>query len=101
VEANRAVDCRGLHLVGNFRASMLIGEIHSDFTVIEADDEIMTALENQLGMGWTRELGRFEIDLRAVWETQFWLNDTFADDIFGFGSNFALSGFVIGAEIRR
>jgi hypothetical protein len=65
-----------------------------------ADDEIMTVLENQLGVGWTRDFRRVSLDLRGVWETQFWLNDSFADDFFGFGSNFALSGLVLSAQLR-
>jgi len=101
LEAVRDIGCRGLHLVGNFRASLLMGEIHDQTDVtVGADDEIMTVLESQLGVGWTREMGRAALDLHAVWETQFWLNDTFADDFLGFGSNFALSGAVISAQVR-
>ena len=57
------------------------------------DDESMVILENQLGIGWKR--GSF--DARAVWETQFWLNDTIADDFPGIGTNITFSGLALRA----
>jgi len=88
---------------------ILIGEIRDPADLIGApvgmldtvDDDITTVLESQLGVGWSRVGSRGELHLRALWETQFWLNDTFADDALGFASNLGLGGVTIGAEFRR
>jgi hypothetical protein len=100
LEARRQAPCRGLYLVGNLRSSMLMGRIaNPDFLLLtptEIEDEITLVLENQLGVGWTRGV----VNLRAVWETQFWLNDTYADDFFGFGTNFTFTGLALQAEVR-
>ena len=99
--AQREVGNRGLYLVGNFRASFLIGEIH-ETTVIDGligDDELTSVFESQLGVGWSRCMGRAMLDVRALWETQFWMNDTFNDDV-GFGSNLGLSGATLSAGVR-
>ena len=104
VEATRCIGSRGFNIVGNFRGSLLGGEIQNPAGVVAGpptiDDELMTILESQMGLGWTRELRSVELHLRAVVEMQFWLNDTFADSIVGIGSNQGLLGGTFGAEVR-
>ncbi|MDA1053390.1 MAG: Lpg1974 family pore-forming outer membrane protein [Planctomycetota bacterium] len=111
IEAQREVGSRGLYLVGNARSSMLIGKIHNPADNLgfafgggsvapTVDDEITVVLENQLGVGWTRELRRADLDLRLLWETQFWMNDTFADEFNGVGSNLAFSGLTVSTTLR-
>jgi len=112
LQASRQVGSRGLSLIGNLRGSLLIGEIRDAGGLIAApligdtvDDEIATVLESQLGVGWVREMGMGELHVRALWETQFWLNDTFANDVVtpagGAASNLALSGATLAVEFRR
>lgn len=99
IEADRRVGCRGLHLIGNFRGSMLFGDV--DFFEAPMEDELMTVLDNQLGIGWERSMGRATLDIRAVWESQFWLNNAFADTFFGLGSNVGFTGPTVAIELRR
>lgn len=108
LEATRDVGCRGLYLVGNFRASLLVGRIANPnaaaFGGIAAGtaiyDEITTTLENQLGLGYAREMGCYELDLRLLWETQFWLNDTYNDSTNGLGSNLGFNGVTASVGIN-
>ena len=82
-EATRSVGCRGFYLVGNTRGSLLIGEIRNPAGIIGGprvlNDELATVLEAQLGLGWIRETGWGELNLRAVAEAQGWFNDNLAD----------------------
>ena len=117
LEAQYDVGSRGLYLVGNGRASVLFGDIYGlsggGGDLIRAPQDIIMGpggnvitgettciLENQLGIGWEKECGRGVLDLRCVWETQFWMNDTFADDANGIGSNFAFNGLTFASELR-
>jgi len=112
LQASHDVGSRGLSLIGNLRGSLLIGEIHDNGIPVipkgpggQIDDEITTVLESQLGVGWTR-CGRLgELSIRALWETQFWLNDTLANPYTtapgGIGSNLALSGLTVGVQVVR
>ena len=99
LEAERKIGCRGLRLIGNFRGSMLFGD--DDFFGTTVDDELMGVLDNQLGIGWNRRLGRSVVDVRAVWESQFWLNNALSDTVFGFGSNLGFTGPTVAVELRR
>lgn len=109
LQASRDVGSRGVYLIGNLRASLLIGEIHQPNGLVVpgrdlADDEIMTVLESQLGAGWSREAMCGEFHVRALWETQFWMNDTWANPPGapdGIGTNLALSGATFAVEYRR
>ena len=112
IEVSREIGDRGLHLIGNLRASLLIGEIRDSGANIAApligdtvDDEITTVLESQLGVGYTRETGAGQLSLRLLWETQFWLNDTYANDVVtpagGAASNLGLGGATVAMEFRR
>ncbi len=112
LQASRDIGSRGFHLIGNVRGSFLMGEIHDPADLIAApvvgdtvDDEITTVLESQLGIGWSRCTGLGLLSVRALWETQFWVNDTLANDIVtpggGAASNLALSGATFAVELRR
>lgn len=94
LEAQRHFGDRGLYLIGNFRGSQLFGQISNNNNGPITDDELYTVLESQLGLGWSRQMNRGILDLRAVWENQSWLNDNFP------GSNFGFTGFTLGAQVR-
>ncbi len=104
LEATREFGTRGFYLVGNARGSLLIGRIVNPAGILGGppvlNDELTTMLEGQLGIGWARELGRGELHVRALWETQFLFNDTFADPFVGLGSDLGLSGITFGVEYR-
>ena len=57
-------------------------------------------LESQLGIGWAREMGQFELHLRALYEIQFWMNDSLADPFVGIGSHLGMAGATFAAEVR-
>lgn len=115
IQANRRVGGRGFYLLGNFRTSLLMGDIDyrfmsravfeeelefSSMEEFDIEDELVVVLENQLGFGWNRSGENADLDLRCVWETQFWLNDTFANYSFGgLGSNLGLSGPTVAAIV--
>ena len=111
LEARRDFGCRGLYFIGNARTSLLMGEIRDRGGLIAApligntvEDEIALGIESQLGIGWSREMGAFELHIRGLWETQFWFNGTFANDVVtpagGAATNLGLSGLTIATEIR-
>ncbi len=93
LEAVRHFGDRGLYLIGNGRTSLLFGDINDGGTVFE--DDIVTVLESQLGVGYSRNLDRATLTLRTVWETQFWLNDSF----FG-GADLGFAGPTSSIELR-
>jgi hypothetical protein len=95
LETTRAFGDRNLFLIGNFRASL----ISSDLGVSGrySEDEIVTILENQLGVGYSRDLCQGTLVLKTVWETQFWLNDTMSNET---GSNIGFSGPTTSVEYR-
>lgn len=97
LEAERAIGCGGLHLIGEFRGSMLFGDV--DFFGATVEDELTTVLENQLGIGWNRRVGGATLDVRAVWESQFWLNNAFADALFGLGTNLGFTGPTVSVAL--
>jgi len=98
-EADRKIVCGGLRLIGNVRGSMLFGDV--DYFEAPVEDELMTVLENQLGIGWSRCVWGTTLDVRAVWESQFWLNNFFADTLFGMGTNIGFTGPTVAFELRR
>lgn len=101
LEATRDVGCRGLYLIGNFRTSILYGELGGPAAGFQAaDDETAIVLENQLGVGWSREYGRGLLNVRGVWESQYWYNNSLGDDVFGFSSALAFSGPTASVEFR-
>lgn len=106
LEGRRRLGTTGLALMGNVRGSLLMGEIRNASILPTMPqgtikDEIAQIFENQLGVVWTRALGHsWQLELKTAWETQFWLNDTLADDAMGFGSNLAFTGPTIAVELK-
>lgn len=97
-QADRKLGCRGLHVIGNFRASLLFGD--ANFFGDTAEGELSTVFDTQLGLGWRRPLGSATLDLRAVWESQVWQNNAMADTIIGLGTNQGFTGPTVAAELR-
>ncbi|HUG66596.1 MAG TPA: Lpg1974 family pore-forming outer membrane protein [Pirellulaceae bacterium] len=101
LEATRGIGSRGLYLIGNFRASMLYGDIVVPGGGFQAaHDETTLVFENQLGVGWSREYGRGVLNVRGVWESQYWFNNSLGDDVFGFSSALAFAGPTASVEFR-
>ena len=105
LNAEHALGDTSFSFFGSVRASFLMGSIKNSALLInmpraEIKDEMAQVYQNQLGVAWQPELSdRFGISVRAAWETQFWLNETFSDDSFGIGSNLSLTGPMVSAEI--
>lgn len=105
LDARRRLKDSGLTIFGTLGASFLLGEIHNSgptagLAVGSVEDEILQVFSNQLGVSWLMaESDSLKMEVRAAWETQFWVNDTLADDFFGIGSNLALSGPAVQLEI--
>jgi hypothetical protein len=64
IQADREIGSRGIHLIGNVRASLLMGQITNPAdvanrfqTIPSTHDDLTTVLESQLGIGWERETG--------------------------------------------
>lgn len=102
LEARRNLGRRGFYLLGNLRTSVLLGDVHSTDFFGNVEGEAMFVLENQLGMGWSREIGMGELNIRSTWETQYWHNSSFGDDVYGYpiSSNLALGGPTFAIELR-
>jgi len=102
VEGRRRLGGSAFSLYGNVRGSALFGTIanKSLFTSMPASNiqgEVMGVAENQLGITWDRVTKNgLVIEARAVWETQYWMNNTFSDDTYGIGTNLGLIGPTIG-----
>lgn len=75
LEARRNLGRRGFYLLGNLRTSVLVGDVKASGGGLDSEDETMIVLENQLGLGWSRDVGRGELNIRSAWETQFWHNN--------------------------
>ncbi|MCP4788372.1 MAG: hypothetical protein GY878_33095 [Fuerstiella sp.] len=105
LNAEHAMGDTNLSFFGSVRASFLMGSINNSALLInmpraEIKDEMAQVYQNQLGVVWQPKLsGRVDIAVRAAWETQFWLNETFSDDSFGIGSNLSLTGPMVSAEL--
>ena len=56
---------------------------------------------NQLGVAGrlTERDADLQVEVRAAWETQFWLNNTLSDDVYGIGTNLALTGPGVALEL--
>jgi hypothetical protein len=102
LEATRAFGDHNLYLIGNARTSLLIGDWRNSQVLgfANLDDDLTTVFESQLGVGYTCQLNRATLNIRTVWETQFWMNDTIADDLFGAGSNLAFAGPTSTLELK-
>ena len=95
LEGTRCIGDRGFYVVGNARAATLFGEFFLGGVTI--DDDLTAILENQLGIGWKRELGRVDLNIRALWESQIWLNPMLAG---AGGTNWGFTGPTLGVEAR-
>ncbi|GAG04457.1 unnamed protein product, partial [marine sediment metagenome] len=73
----------------------------AQFAVVgtSVSDDIVTVFESQLGLGFSRDLGFATLNLRTVWETQIWMNDTLADSA-NAGSNIGFGGPTSSVELR-
>lgn len=107
VNGRRQLGSSPFSLLANFRGGLLLGEIHNThpargLAIGGVEDEIAFALENQLGLAWSRPVfnDSMMMEVRAVWETQFWLNETISDDVYGIGTNLGLSGPSVALELR-
>ncbi len=105
LSARRALSSSGVSLFGNVRGSMMIGDIRNGslLTYMPAgtiEEEIMTVAENQMGIAWTRDLSAtWQLQVRTAWETQYWMSSAISDDVYGIGSNLALTGPTIAVEL--
>ena len=96
----------GVSLFGNVRGSMLFGHINNSAPLVYMPagsyrNEVMTIAENQMGVAWTRNLAStWQFEVRTAWETQYWMSSTLSDDVYGIGSNLALTGPTIALELR-
>lgn len=104
--AKRRLSDSGFALFGTVRGSVLWGEIQNASMLLNMPrgpirDEIATTFENQLGVSWGTLLGRVgRVEVRTAWETQLWMNETLADDVYGIGSNLGLMGPTVAVEYR-
>jgi hypothetical protein len=95
----------GFSLFGDVRASFLMGNIYNASLLVsvpraQIHDEFMQIYQNQLGVAWRGEVtDNVGIAVKAAWETQFWLNDTLSDDVYGIGSNLSLTGPAVSVEL--
>lgn len=106
IDGRRELGNSGFVLFGNLRGSALIGDIQNAAPLtlmprINIEDEVLTIAENQLGVAWTRNvLGNTLLEVRAAWETQYWVSHTIADDVYGMGSNLGFSGPTLAVELK-
>lgn len=106
LSGRRALGNSGISIFGNVRGSMMIGDLRNQslLTLMPAgtiEDEIMTVAENQMGIAWNRNLlSTWRLEIRTAWETQYWMSSTISDDVYGIGSNLALTGPTVAVELR-
>ena len=105
LEGERSLGASGLSLFGNGRGSVMLGTINQGLvipvgTAARLNDEVMLTLESQLGVSWSKPIRGAVLDIRAAWETQYWVSNTLQDDFLGIGSNLLLMGPTIGVELR-
>lgn len=101
----RTIGTTGISLFGNVRGSMLVGDIRNGAVLTfmprtTIEEELVTIAENQLGIAWTHDLGDMLLEVRGAWETQYWLNNTLSDDVYGIGSNLGLTGPTVAVELK-
>lgn len=105
-EARRPLGNSRFTIFGSLRGSFLLGEIRNGQPTTglargSVEDEVTNVFENQLGISWSLAAGRkCDVEIRAAWDTQVWLNDTIADDVYGIGTNVTLSGPVLAVELK-
>ena len=93
-------------LFGSVRGSLMIGDIRTASLLVNVprgtiEDEVMTVLENQLGVAWNSQLPyNMLLEVRTSWESQYWMSTTLESDYYGIGSNLALMGPSLAVELR-
>ena len=106
VSGRRNLGTSGFALFGNLRGSLLFGDITNsgmlvNILPVRLENEIMRNVENQLGIAWTRQITRGAgLELRAAWESQYWMNNTISDDVYGLGTDLGFNGPTVAAELR-
>ena len=106
LNGRRAIGNSGFSFFGNVRGAILIGDIRNSallpfMPAVRLEDEIMMVAENQLGVAWTHDLNKFvQLDVKTAWETQYWMNSSLSDDVYGIGSNLGFTGPTLSAELR-
>lgn len=106
IGGRRALGDSGFSLFGNLRGSMLFGGIRNNAPLVympagDFSNEVMTIADNQLGISWTQDLtSTWQLEIRSAWETQYWMSSTLSDDVYGIGSNLALTGPTVAVELR-
>lgn len=102
----RALGNSGFSVFGSARGSVLVGDVRNGalltfMPAVTLEDEVMTIAENQLGIAWTTSISqRATLELKTAWETQYWMNSSLSDDVYGVGSNLGFMGPTVAAEIR-
>ena len=106
LNGRRAISNTGFSFFGNVRGSVLVGDIRNSallpfMPAVRLEDEIMTVAENQLGVAWTHDVNQFvQLDIKTAWETQYWMNSSLSDDVYGIGSNLGFTGPTLSVELR-
>lgn len=106
VGARRELGIQGVSFFGNLRGSMLVGDVRNGallpfMPATTFEEEVMLIGENQLGVAWKHDLGQhYQLEVRTAWETQYWFSNTISDDVYGIGSNLALTGPSIAVELK-
>lgn len=75
MSVRREFGCRGLALVGGLRGAWLYGQTHAGIegdVLLEADQTMTQVWEAQLGVEYTRNMGAYNLVVRAAWEAQSW-----------------------------
>lgn len=105
VEGRRRLGSSAFSFYGNVRGSALFGSIKNaalfqQMPASTIQGEVMGVAENQLGIAWDRvtESG-LVFEVRACWETQYWMNSTLSDDVYGIGTNLGLIGPTVGLQV--
>jgi hypothetical protein len=105
VEGRRRLGGSALSLYGNVRGSALFGSINNaalfqQMPASTIQGEVMGVAENQIGLAWDRVTANgLVVEARACWETQYWMNSTLSDDVYGIGTNLGLIGPTVGLQI--
>ena len=106
LNGRRSISNTGFSFFGNVRGSVLIGDIRNAallpfMPAVTLEDEVMTVAENQLGVAWTHDVNQFvQLDIKTAWETQYWMNSSLSDDVYGIGSNLGFTGPTLSVELR-
>lgn len=101
-EVTRPIYSGNWSLLGNFRGSLLYGDILDTGLILGAgtfttDDEMMQIWELQLGVQYAREMSAGQVAVQFLWETQHWENAWLS----AWMSDLGFSGPTLKVEFRR